>query len=78
MNVILIELETAAIDAHRRGCDWNDFHRRHWREIFKAAGRKSGRSGRLANIVGRLLALVTTGNLDGAEPVANGWSEPMS
>ena len=59
-------LERLAVDAHRRGWNWERFWTQHGPEVIAAEPFDAGRFHRL---VRRLLSLVVAGNLDGQEPL---------
>ncbi|MEI8375222.1 MAG: hypothetical protein WCJ35_20570 [Planctomycetota bacterium] len=65
------DLEQLAIDYHDRQATWTTFWRDHSEAVIKLAIHDKEPLAR------RLCGLVTAGNLDGAEPVPNGWSEPL-
>ena len=67
------ELESAAIDAHRRGIGWGEFWRRHGADA-RAAEPHNAR--RYQKLVGRLLALVVSGNLNGDRAVGDDDQAP--
>ena len=67
MNTIK-QLERSAIRAHARGVGWNDFWQEHGAKVCRAEPHDRQRFGRL---VRRLLALLTSGNLDGMEPAGD-------
>lgn len=68
------QLETAALDGHRRGLSWGDFWTDHGAEVCAAEPHDRRKFHKL---VRRLLALVASGNTDGRHPVAVGelWGE---
>jgi hypothetical protein len=66
-------LERQAIQAYRSGTPWAAFWQQHGSDVAKVVPMDAGRYHRL---VARLTALVAAGDVDGAEPVPNGWSEP--
>jgi hypothetical protein len=57
-------LERAALDAHRRGLSWGEFWDEHGRDVCRAEPHDRRKFNRL---VCRLLALLVSGNEDGAE-----------
>ncbi len=68
------QLDAAAIQSHRRGDTWNQF----WPTVAgDVAAAEPWDLSRHRQLVRRLSLLVTAGNLNGSEPVPNGWSEPM-
>ena len=67
-------LEQAAVSAHQAGDDWSTFWNRHAADVARAEPHDARQYHRL---VRRLIGLVASGDVDGAEPVPNGWSEPM-
>ena len=66
MNVT--QLERTAIDAHQAGMTWGQFWDQHGAAICAAEPHDRQRFTRL---VRRLLALLTSGNLDGAQAVGD-------
>jgi len=59
------QLEAAALDGHRRGLSWGDFWTDHGAEVCAAEPHDRRKFNRL---VCHLLALLVSGNTDGAEP----------
>ena len=67
-------LEQAAVDAHEAGDTWNQF----WPTVAAdVSALHLGDYAAYRRVVRRLVALVAAGDVDGGEPVPNGWSEPM-
>jgi hypothetical protein len=62
-------LESAALRAHRRGIGWTDFWQEHGAAVCQAEPHNRQRFQRL---VRRLLALVSSGDLDGQQPIPQG------
>jgi hypothetical protein len=68
------ELERAAVDAHRRGLPWSQFWPTVAADVIRVEPYDRNRYHKL---VGRLVALVAAGDVDGAEPADDGWPRPM-
>jgi hypothetical protein len=68
------QLERAAIRAHAVGGSWAEFWAQHADDVHALEPSSLHRH---CKLVRRLSLLVVAGNLDGADPVPNGWSEPM-
>ena len=67
-------LEQAAVDAHEAGDTWNQF----WPTVAAdVSALHLWDNAAYRRVVRRLVALVAAGDVDGGEPVPNGWSEPM-
>ena len=67
------QLERAALQAHRRGELWRDFHRQHSVEINRAEPCDHHAYHRLVN---RLLSLVVSGDTDGQQPLGDDDAMP--
>jgi hypothetical protein len=74
MSATVKELERAAVAAHRAGTPWPAFWRQYGPHVIAAEPHDRRRFHRLRQ---RLLGLVVSGNLDGAEPAGDGWPRPM-
>ena len=61
-------LEAAALDAHRRGLTWGQFHAEHGDAVAKAEPINRQRFRRLTD---RLLHLLVAGDMDGMTPVGD-------
>ena len=68
------QLEQAAIDAHRRAESWPEFWEQHGRRFQRPPlGRPA-----LHRMVRKLVGLVVAGDVDGQEPVGDGWPRPCA
>ena len=63
-------LERAAQDAHRRGATWGAFWDQHGAEVCAAEPHDRRK---FQCLIRRLLALLVSGNEDGAEPAGSPW-----
>jgi hypothetical protein len=66
--------EQLALSAHAAGWTWDRFWRRHWPEVMAVPTATQADYHRL---IGRLVCLVAAGDVDGMEPVPDGWARPM-
>jgi hypothetical protein len=70
----IARLEQAAAEAYRRGTTWSEFWQVHAADVAAAEPYDTRRYHKL---VRRLVGLVSSGNLDGWEPIPTGllWGE---